>query len=151
SLAWSQRRYRIRNQPRNVHLPTQNYQHAIVLQVIVVSAHRLCRVQVILRKRQTARRDRSPRINKAEQDDVELPISATDKVASLTLDRFHVGTIVEIPGARAIAAHELQHQRIHLNGRHLLRTRCQRGDDIWPTAWSYNQCLSIRRESKRQR
>ena len=67
----AEQRHRVRHQSRNVHVPAQNHQHAVVGEPIVVPAKRLGRVEVVLRERQAAGGDRRPRIDEAQKDDVE--------------------------------------------------------------------------------
>src|ERR1043165_3414106 len=107
--------------------------------MIVVRAHRFSRVEIIFRKRQSSGSHRRPRIHKAEQDDVELSITATYKIAPFTENWFHVRAIVKIACPRAITAHELQHQRIHLDGRDFLAAGSERGDYVGSPSRAHDQ------------
>ena len=111
----AEQRHRVRHQARDVHVPAQDAQHAVVGQPVVVAVEGLGRVEVVLRERQAARGDRRPRVHEAEEDDVELAVGPADEVAAFALDDLDVGAVVEVAGARAVVAHEPQHQRVELD------------------------------------
>src|SRR6185503_19195383 len=119
--------------------------------MIVLRAHSLSCVEIIFRKGKTAGRYRSPRVDETKQDDIELPIAATDEVAAFAENSFHVRPIIEVAGAGAVAAHKLQHKRIHLDSGDFLASRRECSYDVRPTAWSDNQRFGIGRQTKWKR
>src|SRR6185503_3761894 len=104
--------------------------------MIVICAHCLSCVEIIFRKGKTAGRYRGPRVDETKQDDVELSIAAADEVAAFAQNSFHVGPIIEVACARTVAAHKLQHKRIHLDSGDFLASRRERSYDVGATARS---------------
>src|ERR1044072_3649828 len=119
--------------------------------MIVILAESFGGVEMVFRKRESTRSDRSPRINKPEKDPIERAAGATDETSPLALDRFHVGTVVEIARASAIAAHKLKHQRIQLDRRYLAAARRKCRDYISAAAGTDHQRMAIRSQLERKR
>ncbi len=147
----AEQRDRVRYEPRNVRVPPQNDEHAVVGEVVVVRAERLRRVEIVLRQRQAARGHRRPRVDEAEEDRVELSIRAADEVAAFALDHLDVGPIVQAAGSRAVVTHELNHQRVHLDGRDLAAAGRERREDVGAAAGADDERLAAGVELKRQR
>ena len=137
----TQQGHRVRDEPRDVHVPAQDHQHPVVGQAVVVGLEGLDGVEMVLGERQAARGHGGPGVDEPEQDHVESAVGAADEGAALGEDGLHLRVVVEVARLRPEVAHEAEHEGVQLHRGDLLAARTQGHEHVGAAAGTDDQGL----------